>query len=57
MSGIRSGDSGRVSAGTFATVLQGTATNLVCVGLSLSAALDMVDEVGDALQISATLVT
>ena len=57
MSGTRSGDCGRVSAGTFATVLQGTATNLVCVGLSLSAALDMVDEVGDALQISAALVT
>ena len=57
MSGIGSGDYGRVSAGTFATVHQDTRTILVCVGLSLSAMLDMVDEMGDALHISATLIT
>ena len=57
MSGIGSGDYGRVLAGTFATVHQDTRTILVCVGLSLSAMLDMVDEMGDALHISATLIT
>jgi hypothetical protein len=57
MSCTRSDIGGRVSAGPFATPHRDTVPILVCVGLSLCAVLDMVDEVGDTLDVSSTLVT
>lgn len=57
MSCTRSDIGGHVSAGPFATPHRDTVPILVCVGLSLCAVLDMVDEVGDTLDVSSTLVT